>query len=254
MRGKCLFGPVWSRRLGRSLGINLTPYKTCNLDCVYCECGFTTILTVERREHIATETVIESLARYRESARFRANPPSSLTFAGFGEPTLHSGLGEIVRFVKRHFPENRLALITNGTLFGLYPELLDEVQGVDLIIPSLDAGREETFETVNRPHPALDFERYVEGLLQLRERFRGEMWLEVFLVKGLNDTEAEVEALRKHISRLAPHRVHLNSVDRPPAEEWVQAPSPERLREIAQVLRAEIIVSPPPSVLSSPCP
>lgn len=251
MRGKCLFGPVWSRRLGSSLGINLTPYKTCDLDCVYCECGVTTVLTVKRKEYISPEEVIENLARYRESLRFREAPPSYLTFAGFGEPTLNSGLGKIVRFIKGHFPQSRLALITNGTLFGYYPELFTEIKGVDLLIPSLDAGLETTFEGINRPHPSLDFGRYVQGLVRLREHFRGEIWLEVFIVEGLNDTEREIEALKEKINRIAPHRIHINSVDRDPAEDWVQAPSWERLQWIAQVLKGEVIVSSPPYVLSS---
>ena len=252
MRGKCLFGPIRSRRLGSSLGINLTPYKTCDLDCVYCECGFTTFLTMERREYISKEEVIESLSRYRESARFRENPPAYLTFAGFGEPTLNSGFGEIVRFIKGHFPGNRLALITNGTLFGYYPELFSELRGIDLIVPSLDAGREGTFHQVNRPHPALDFGRYVEGLVRLRDCFRGEIWLEVFMVEGINDTEEELETLRENIRRIVPHRVHINSVDRNPAENWVRAPSFRKLQEIARFLKGEVIVSSPSCVLTPP--
>lgn len=251
MRGKYLFGPIWSRRLGKSLGINLTPYKTCNLNCVYCECGLTSVLTMERKEYVPHEEVIENLARYRESTRFRENPPSYLTFAGFGEPTLNSSLGKIIHFIKQHFPENRLALITNGTLLGHFPEIEEEIQEVDLIIPSLDAGREDTFERINRPHPMVDFGKYVEGLLNLRKYFQRDIWLEVFIVEGLNDAPREVEALRRIIERMLPNEVHINSLDRRPAEDWVRAPSPEKLQRIAHALRGKVITS-PPTVLSVP--
>ena len=122
---------------------------------------------------------------------------------------------------------------------------------MDLVIPSLDAGRETAFEGINRPHPSLDFERYVQGLVRLKDHFRGEIWLEVFIVEGLNDTSQEIEALKDRINRIAPHRVHINSVDRSPAEEWVRAPSRERLQQIARALKGDIIVSSPGCVLSS---
>ncbi len=252
MRRKCLFGPIWSRRLGSSLGINLTPYKTCSLDCVYCECGITTTLTVERQEYILPEEVIEHLETYRRSPRFREHPPSYITFAGFGEPTLNSGLRRIIRFLKESFPEQRIALITNGTLFGLYPEIVGEIRGVNVLIPSLDAGTPEAFVTVNRPHPVLRFDQYLQGLITLRQHFQGAIWLEVFIVEGINDRVEEIELLQKHIEQIAPHRVHINSVDRPPAENWVRSPALPKLQKIAHALRGEVITVPPQSQIFCP--
>lgn len=239
MRKQCVFGPILSRRLGWSLGINLVPYKTCNLDCVYCECGVTSNLVNERKEYLPTDVVIETL---KEAARrLRGNPPSCVTFAGWGEPTLHLHFGEIARAAKKLFPEERVVLITNGTLFAQDEGLLSEVQGVDLVIPSFDAGGEETFKRLNRPHPSLSFQEHLRGLLLLRKNFSRAIWLEIFIVEGINDTEKELEALKEHITRLSPDKVHINTVDRRPACEWVRAPSPEKLREIARFLGGEII-------------
>lgn len=128
MAQKYIFGPIISRRLGSSLGINLLPYKTCSLNCIYCECGITTDLTIERKEYVPTLEVMESLKKYATSSRFRNAPPYCITFAGWGEPTLHSSLGEIAHFIKKLFPEQKLVLITNGTLFAFHEELLEEIR------------------------------------------------------------------------------------------------------------------------------
>lgn len=239
MRKQCVFGPILSRRLGSSLGVNLVPYKTCNLDCVYCECGGTLNLTVERKAYLPPELVVEAL---KEAAwRLREHPPHCVTFAGWGEPTLHTHLGAIAEAARSLFPREHLVLITNGTLFARYRSLLDEVQVFDLVIPSLDAGRAQTFRVISRPHPSLSFEEHLESLHLLRKHFRGDIWLEIFAVPGVNDTEEELLALKAHIQSLSPEKVHINSLDRRPTCEWVQAPSPERLEEIARFLGGEVI-------------
>jgi wyosine [tRNA(Phe)-imidazoG37] synthetase (radical SAM superfamily) len=238
---KCIFGPVQSRRLGLSLGINLTPYKTCSLDCAYCECGKTTDLTVIRKDYISIEHVQKSLKRYSESSLFRSKPPSCVTFAGFGEPTLHSGLGSIAQFAKKTFPEQHLVLITNGTLFPTHPELFQEIQPIDIILPSLDAGSEEIFKKIDRPHHSITLASLVEGLIRLRKSYHGQIWLEVFIVEGINDSESELYLIREAISRISPDRVQLNSLDRSPAENWVNSTSPQRLIAIAEFLGAELL-------------
>lgn len=239
MRKQCVFGPIFSRRLGSSLGVNLVPYKTCNLDCVYCECGPTLHLVVERKEYLPSDLVIATL---KEAAwRLKDHPPSCVTFAGWGEPTLHASFGAIAEAARRIFPRERLVLITNGTLFARYRTLLEEVQVFDLVIPSLDAGREETFKAVNRPHPSLSFTEHLESLHLLRQHFRKDIWLEVFVVPGANDTPEELKTLKAHLQALSPERIHINSVDRRPACPWVQAPSQERLEEVARFLGGEVI-------------
>lgn len=239
MRKQCVFGPIFSRRLGSSLGVNLVPYKTCNLDCVYCECGETLNLTLERKEYLPSDLVIATL---KEAAwRLRDNPPQCVTFAGWGEPTLHEHFGGIAEAAKRIFPRERLVLITNGTLFARYRNLLEEIQVFDLIIPSLDAGCEKTFQIVNRPHPSLSFAEHLESLHLLRQHFAKDIWLEVFVVPGVNDTPEELQELKKHIQKLAPERIHINSLDRRPTCEWVKAPSQKDLEKVARFLGGEVI-------------
>lgn len=239
VRKQCVFGPILSRRLGSSLGVNLVPYKTCNFDCVYCECGPTLQLVVERKEYLPSDLVIATL---KEAAwRLKDHRPLCVTFAGWGEPTLHISLGAIAEATRRIFPKERLVLITNGALFARYRTLLEEVQVFDLVIPSLDAGREETFTKINRPHPSLGFAEHLESLHLLRQHFTKDIWLEVFVVPGVNDTPEELKALQKHLQTLSPERIHINSLDRRPTCEWVQAPSQERLEEIACFLGGEVI-------------
>ena len=241
MRKQCVFGPILSRRLGSSLGVNLVPYKTCNLDCVYCECGATLNLSIERREYLPTMAVIDAL---QEAAlRLRGYPPFCVTFAGWGEPTLHAQFGRIAEAARRIFPKEHLVLITNGTLFARFRELLEEIQVFDLIIPSLDAGTEAVFQRINRPHPSLSFAEHLESLALLRQRFAKDIWLEVFIVEGLNDAPEELLALRTHLAHLRPNRIHLNALDRRPTCTWVQAPSRERLEAIAHFLGGEVIPS-----------
>ncbi|NLJ50165.1 MAG: radical SAM protein [Candidatus Atribacteria bacterium] len=241
MKEKCIFGPVQSRRLGKSLGINLTPYKTCSLDCAYCECGKTTDLTIIRKDYIPIEYIQKTMKKYSESSLFRSKPPSCVTFAGFGEPTLHSGFGSIAKFAKKTFPEQHLVLITNGTLFPTHPELFQEIQPIDIILPSLDAGSEKIFKRIDRPHPSITLASLVEGLIHLRKNYHGQIWLEIFIVEGINDSESELYLMRDAISRISPDRVQLNSLDRNPAENWVNTTSPQRLIAIAEFLGAELL-------------
>ena len=238
----CIFGPILSRRLGSSLGINLLPYKTCSLNCIYCECGATTNLTIERKEYIPTQEVMESLKKYAASSRFRSAPPFCITFAGWGEPTLHSSLGEIAHFIKQLFPEQKLVLITNGTLFGFHEELLEEVREMDIIIPSLDAASSQAFQIIDRPHPQITLDSYVEGLVKLRKHFRGEIWLEIFIIEGINDSEKELNFLKEKIALISPHRVQINALDRRPAQEGIKSPPLYRLEEIASFLGGEVIL------------
>ncbi len=230
-----LFGPVPSRRLRISLGIDLIPYKTCTLNCIYCECGRTTNLTVERKEFISTDKVIDELKN------FLKNLPELdfVTFSGAGEPTLHTGIGKIISFLRKNY-HYKVAVLTNGTLF-YQKEVRESVKDADVILPSLDAGTEETFRKINRPHKEIRFKNLIEGLKLLRKEFKGEIWLEIFLVEGINDSEKEILAIKKIINEISPDKIQLNTVDRPPAEKWVKPVKMDRLMEIAKELNAEII-------------
>ncbi|MGQ9687966.1 MAG: radical SAM protein [Desulfobaccales bacterium] len=225
-----LFGPVPSRRLGRSLGVDLVAPKTCSYDCLYCEVGRTTHLTCRRRPYRVAEII-------RELEDYLANPPAPLdyiTLAGSGEPTLNSGLGEIIAAVKR-LTSTPVAVLTNGSLCSL-PEVRAELAGAAVILPSLDAGREETFRRINRPHPALSLELVVSGLKALRRGYPGQIWLEIMMLKGLNDTEEELTFLKARLRELAPDRVQLNTAVRPVADPAAQALTQEELEAVAAFL------------------
>lgn len=225
---KYLFGPVHSRRLGRSLGIDLIPYKTCSLNCVYCECGRTTELITVRKEYVPTEAVLAEINRYLS----QQPQLDYVTFAGSGEPTLHSRIGEVVRFIKTNFPAYRVALLTNSTLLHL-AELRAELQAVDLLLPSLDAPSEEIFQQINRPAAGIHLQDMIEGLIAFRQNYSGLIWLEIFIMPGLNDSEAAIKEFRKLVHRIKPDLVQLNTLDRPGAEQWVQPATRDQLIAIA---------------------
>ncbi|MGC9514158.1 radical SAM protein [Methanocrinis sp.] len=228
---KFLFGPVPSRRLGLSLGVDLLPFKTCTLDCTYCQLGRTTCLTLDRERRVPPEGVLAEI-RSRSEDEF-----DYLTLAGSGEPLLHQGLDEIIRGAREAI-DRPVAVLTNGTLF-FRQDVRQEVMDADLIVPSLDAATQTTFERVNRPHPDLLIEEIIEGLVRLREEFEGEIWLEVMLVKDINDSEATLIA--EAAERIDPDRVQLNTVVRPPAEP-VQPLSQAEMEEMLEIFSgAEVI-------------
>jgi wyosine [tRNA(Phe)-imidazoG37] synthetase (radical SAM superfamily) len=237
MKYKHLFGPVPSRRLGVSLGVDLIPHKTCTLDCVYCECGKTTNLAIERKEYIPVKAVMEELTDY-----LSGNPYLDfITFSGSGEPTLNKSISLVVDFLKSSYPRYKLCLLTNGTLFS-NPALRSEVQQIDLIIPSLDAATEKVFQELNRPHINLRCNEVIEGLARLRLEHKKEITLEIFIVPGLNDTGEEVAALREAILRIKPDRVQLATLDRPGTEKWVKKAGSKKMSAIAAALDgAELI-------------
>ncbi|MGD2174090.1 MAG: radical SAM protein [Candidatus Brocadiaceae bacterium] len=234
--GSYTYGPVASRRLGRSLGVDLTPAKTCNLNCIYCQLGPTAQPTMERREYVPVADVVREVRDRLEAL----SPPDYVTLAGSGEPTLHSCFGQVAGQIGR-LTDVPLALLTNGALMFM-PEVRRACDSLDLVLPSLDAGDEETFQRINRPHPELSLETVVQGLTRLRREFAGQVWLEVLLVEGVNSSDEQVGRIKNCVERIQPHRVQLNAPVRPPAEE-VAVPSWERLEEIRDLLgpRAEII-------------
>lgn len=203
-----LFGPVLSRRLGLSMGVDLLSSKTCNLDCVYCELGKTHCLTTARCRFVPADKVLREIKSRADEAF------DHLTFAGSGEPTLSCDLGEIIR-AARKLVDVPIAVITNSTLLTS-PEVRREVAAADIVLPSLDAASQKTFQAINQPAPALRIEEIIDGLRSFREEFQGEIWLEVMLVKGVNEHEADLIA--KAASSISPDRIQLNTVVRPPAE------------------------------------
>lgn len=227
MKWKYLFGPVASRRLGRSLGVDFVQMKTCPFDCVYCEVAPTTNRTTQRRRFFPPEEILAELEAFFAGG----GQADYITLTGSGEPTLSSDLGFLVRETQKRF-KRPVAVITNGALLT-EPEVRDELMNADLVMPSLDAARQESFEAANRPAEGIDVESIIDGLAAFSRQYGGKLWLEVLLVEGLNDSDDDVEALSRAIARIAPERVQLNTVVRPGVLPSARAVSPERLEEIA---------------------
>jgi len=213
---KRIFGPVVSRRLGMSLGVDLVPMKTCSLSCIYCQIGRTPRTTVERRNFSDPEEVVAEVSAVLQSR----SDIDYVTLSGSGEPTLEVGIGEIIRRLK-NVSQTPVAILTNGAMF-IYPEVREAVKEADLILPSLDAATEKVFQKVNRPHESLTLDMLVEGLEHLRREYTGAIWLEVMLVKGVNDDESHLHELARVVRKIRPDRVQLNTPVRPPAETDVQ--------------------------------
>lgn len=226
-----LFGPVLSRRLGLSMGVDLLPFKTCNLDCIYCELGRTTCLTGCRDSFVPQDKVL------REIRALKYDSFDHLTFAGSGEPTLSSDIGDLIR-ISKDIVDTPVAVITNSTLFA-NEKVRKEIASADVVLPSLDAATQRTFEAINRPAPGLRIEDIIEGLRLFRKEFSGEIWLEVMLVKGVNEHEADL--ISKAASSIDPDRIQLNTVIRPPAEP-VSPLNEEEMKRMLEIFEgAELI-------------
>jgi wyosine [tRNA(Phe)-imidazoG37] synthetase (radical SAM superfamily) len=229
---KYVFGPVPSRRLGQSLGIDTIPLKTCNWNCVYCQLGRSVPLTNERLEYFPAEDIL--LEVEQALAAHKSGEIDWVTFVGSGEPTLHSRMGELIRRVKDLTPLP-VAVITNGALLYL-PEVREELSAADAILPTLDAGNARLYRKINRPHPDITFERLVDGLVAFRKEYQGKLWVEVMLVRGLNDTEESLREIVAVLEQVQPDEVHINLPTRPPAETWVQPPDEEGLMRALAIL------------------
>jgi len=224
---KYVFGPVKSRRLGVSLGIDIIPYKLCSFNCVYCECGATTHLTAEVKEYIPADSIIREL----DSVLVKSPELDVVTFSGSGEPTLNSGIGRIINHLKTNYPQYKIAVLTNSTTMHI-PDVRRGIMQADLIIPSLDAVSNDVFNRIMKPAPGVNVQDIIEGLVSLRREFKGEICLEIFIIEGINDTEAELKLLKAASEKISPDEIHLNSLDRPGTEKWVRPVSPERMQEI----------------------
>ncbi|MBN1822458.1 MAG: radical SAM protein [Prolixibacteraceae bacterium] len=226
---KYLFGPVPSRRLGMSLGVDLVPKKVCSLDCIYCEVGKTTKRTLDRKEYIRIDKVKEELTHY-----FKNNPaPDYITFSGSGEPTLNVLIGEILQFIKQIRPDIPVAVLTNGTL--LYDKNVREaILNANLVLPSLDTATEVVFQKINRPVKGLYIKKYIQGLIDFRKEFKRLIWLEIFILPGYNDTEDELTELKKVILKIKPDSVQLNTLDRPGTVSNLRGATKQELLKVSE--------------------
>ena len=230
-RTKHIFGPVASHRLGASLGVDLIYHKLCTLNCMYCECGPTTFQTLKRRAYIPVSPVIAELNSVLPELEGKLN---FVTFAGSGEPTLSTEIRPICDAV-HSLTSTPIAMLTNGTI--LYrPDVIEDIQDIDVLIPSLDAADPDVFNILNKPHPDLDFYQYIEGLKQLKSVFKGKVWLEVLLVKQINDKPDHLKHLADIINEIDPDEIQLHTAIRPGAYPGIKKLSPEELEEAAAIM------------------
>jgi len=232
-----LYGPVPSRRLGLSLGVDIVPAKVCTLDCIYCQLGRTTDKTVQREAFVPLDAVLHELSEKLA----RGLKADFITISGSGEPTLNAQFGELIDGI-RQMTRIPVALITNGTL--LYREdVRRDSSKADVVLPSLDAGDEQTFQRINRPHTSISIEKLVLGLCRFREEFDGQIWLEVFFVDRINTDAQQIANIKKLIDRIRPDKIQLNTAVRPTAEPGLRKLDADRLQQIAAQFgeRCEVI-------------
>ena len=232
---KYLYGPVPSRRLGLSLGVDIVPFKVCTLDCIYCQLGKTSEKTTERKEYVPAEAV---LAELREILRCAQNDKKRIadfiTISGSGEPTLNLRLGELIDGIKK-ITDIPVAVLTNSTL--LYrQDVREDCAKADVVLPSLDAGDKQAFEEINRPHKDIIIENLISGLCVFRNEFAGQIWLEVFLIEGLNTDAGQIARIENAIKRIQPDKIQLNTVVRPTTHAGIRRVNTEKLEAIAAEL------------------
>jgi len=221
-----VYGPVPSRRLDFSLGIDIIPFKTCTLDCIYCQLGPTANKALQRKEYYSQSEILVQIKEKLASGQ----RVDTITFSGSGEPTLNKTLGKLIKEIKKIIPIP-VAVLTNSTLFT-DKTVRNALMAADLVIPSLDAATQEVFLKTNRPCSTLKIQEVIEGLIMFRREFKGSIWLEIMLVKGVNDSLPHIQKLQEAVSRIKPDKIQLNTVVRPPAEKSAQPLSPEEMEKI----------------------
>ncbi len=228
---KYTYGPVPSRRLGISLGVDLVPKKVCTYDCIYCQIGRTTLQTVERREYTPAHSILQDV---KQALGDWGDNVDYIAISGSGEPTLNLKIGEIIQGIK-DLTSIPLAVITNGSLLCL-EEVRRELLLADLVMPSLDAVTSHIFHTVNRPHPPLEITEIIQGLADFRREYKGQIWLETLLCRGVNDVRGEIEGLKEVIRTIRPDKVQLNTVVRPSVEDYAFPLTPSKMESAKTAL------------------
>lgn len=236
-RDDLIYGPVPSRRLGRSLGVDLVPHKVCSYDCIYCQLGRTTEKTIDRYPYVSPEVVTRQVGQQIDAGVHA----DYVTLGGSGEPTLNSNIGEIIAALKAD-TDLPVAVLTNSSMLWI-TEVRDALCQADVVLPSLDAYDGRTFERINRPHPDIAFGHMLEGLIAFRQAYQGNIWLEIFALTGLNADPVGAERFRDLVSRIEPDRVHVNTAVRPTSESYAQRVEDEDLVRFCRILgeKAEVV-------------
>lgn len=232
-----IYGPVPSRRLGFSLGIDIIPFKTCSFNCIYCQLGPTPKQTFKRKVYYPTSEILAQVKKVLSSGK----RIDYITFSGSGEPTLNPAIGKLIREIKK-MTDIPVAVLTNSSLLSL-KSVREALKAADLVVPSLDAATQNILDKINRPHRPLKMEKIIEGLKEFRKEFKGDIWLEVMLVKGVNDSPAHLRKLKKVIEEIKPDKIQLNTVVRPPAEKSAKSLSFVEMEAVRKIMggKCEII-------------
>lgn len=230
---KYVYGPVPSRRLGFSLGVDIVSYKACTLDCIYCQLGRTTQKVIKRKPYTPKEEIFKEIRVFLN----KRNNIDFITFSGSGEPTLNSEIGGLIRLIKgvKEITSIPVAILTNGTLLFM-EDVQKDLLEADVVLPSLDAASQHVFKKINRPHNFLNIESIINGLKGFRKIFCGQIWLEIMLIKGFNDDSKELLQIKKALSEIQPDKVHLNTVIRPPSEKYASPLNPDEMRAARDLL------------------
>jgi len=236
-----IYGPIKSRRLGVSLGISLVPRKVCSFDCIYCQLGKTTDKTAQRKDYLEIEKILEEIKLWAERNPEEAKNLDYMTFSGYGEPTLNINFAQLITGIKELLPV-KVAVITNSTFLN-DPLIRRGLLNADLIVPSLDAAEQEIFEKIDAPAAGIKIEDVISGLIALRKEFPGKIWLEIMLIKGVNDSIEQIKKLKQIADKINPDKIQLNSPVRKRQEQNVSSLSPEKLKEIREIFgdKCEII-------------
>ncbi len=227
---KHIYGPIPSRRLGRSLGISPIPKKACNFACVYCQLGPTDMMTTHRHEYYPLAEILREFSAYVSGK----DTYDVVSIVGEGEPTLYSRLGELIRGLKEH-TTRPVAVITNGALLS-DASVRDELALADIVLPSLDAYDATAFRKINRPAKTITYDNYLNGLQSFARQYQGQLWLEIMLLKGINDHQQAIDAFREHLGAIRHDKLYLNTPVRPPAEKDIEPVPHQRLIEIGELL------------------
>lgn len=238
---KYIYGPVNSRRLGLSLGISLTPYKICSFDCIYCQLGQTTHKTSQRREYIHIADILSEFKLWLANNSSKIKKLNYITFSGAGEPTSNIKIGRLIREIKR-ITNVPIAVLTNSSHLN-DPLVRRSLVDADLIVPSLDAVTQSIFEKIDLPAKGIKIEDIINGLINLRKEFSGKIWIEIMLIKGVNDDLRHIKKLKGVIDRIHPDKIQLNSPVRSLPHQNVSAIDKRKLKRIRQILgnRAKIV-------------
>ncbi|MCK4812638.1 MAG: radical SAM protein [Candidatus Marinimicrobia bacterium] len=216
------YGPVPSRRLGKSIGVSPIPAKTCSYSCIYCQLGRTNQLQIKRESFFPKKNIFHDIQKV-----IKGNSADYITFVGDGEPTLCKDLGWLIDKCKNNF-DIPIAVITNGSLL-FQAEVRKDLQNADVVMPTIDAGTDDIFRKINRAHKNINFDEMIQGIVDFREEFTGKIWAEVMLVKDVNDSEKTLKNIKWQLDKINPDKIYITTPVRPPAEKWVTPPKPEKI-------------------------